>query len=70
MYLLKSQMNINWQKRMEEYYRREVRTIKDVFTIKNQTDSSADLFIYGDIINNTGWKWDDSDVMPDDVKIF
>ena len=62
-------MNINWQKRMEEYYRREVRTIKDVFTIKNQTDSS-DLFIYGDIINNTGWKWDDSDVMPDDVKIF
>jgi len=45
-----------------------VRTIKDVFTIKNQTDSSADLFIYGDIINNTGWKWDDSDVMPDDVK--
>ena len=45
-----------------------MRTIKDVFTIKNQTDSSADLFIYGDIINNTGWKWDDSDVMPDDVK--
>ena len=39
---------------------KEVRTIKDVFTIKNQTDSSADLFIYGDIINNTGWKWDDS----------
>ena len=30
-----------------------MRTIKDVFTIKNQTDSSADLFIYGDIINNT-----------------
>ena len=55
---------------MEEFYRREMRTIKDVFTIKNQTDSSADLFIYGDIINNTGWKWDDSDVMPDDVKIF
>lgn len=36
--------------------------------IKNQTSSSADLYIYGDIINNTGWKWDDSDVMPDDVK--
>ncbi|XKK19670.1 Clp protease ClpP [Bacillus sp. CB102A.1] len=45
-----------------------MRTIKDVFTIKNQTESSADLFIYGDIINNTGWKWDDSDIMPDDVK--
>jgi ATP-dependent Clp protease, protease subunit len=36
--------------------------------VKNQTSSSADLYIYGDIINNTGWKWDDSDVMPDDVK--
>ncbi|WP_423231358.1 head maturation protease, ClpP-related [Bacillus thuringiensis] len=40
----------------------------NVFTVKNQTDSSADLYIYGDIINNTAWKWDDSDVMPDDVK--
>ncbi|WP_430981502.1 head maturation protease, ClpP-related [Bacillus thuringiensis] len=40
----------------------------NVFTIKNQTDSSADLYIYGDIINNTAWKWDDSDIMPDDVK--
>ena len=55
---------------MEGHHRREVRTIKDVFTIKNQTESSADLFIYGDIINNTGWKWDDSDIMPDDVKTF
>jgi ATP-dependent Clp protease, protease subunit len=36
--------------------------------VKNQTDTSSDLYIYGDIINNTGWKWDDSDVMPDDVK--
>jgi ATP-dependent Clp protease protease subunit len=36
--------------------------------IKNKTSSSADLYIYGDIINNTGWKWDDSDVMPDDIK--
>lgn len=36
--------------------------------IKNKTSASADLYIYGDIINNTGWKWDDSDVMPDDVK--
>lgn len=36
--------------------------------IKNQTSSSADLYIYGDIVNNTGWKWDDSDVMPDDIK--
>jgi ATP-dependent Clp protease, protease subunit len=44
-------------------------TVKNKFMdIKNQTDSSMDLYIYGDIINNTAWKWDDSDVMPDDVK--
>ncbi|MBG9830467.1 head maturation protease, ClpP-related [Bacillus wiedmannii] len=40
----------------------------NVLTVKNQTDSSADLYIYGDIINNTAWKCDDSDIMPDDVK--
>lgn len=36
-------------------------------TVKNLTDKSADLYIYGEIIDN-GWKWDDSEVMPDDVK--
>lgn len=36
--------------------------------IRNQTSTSADLFIYGDIVNNTSWKWDESDVMPDDIK--
>ncbi|MED1419024.1 head maturation protease, ClpP-related [Bacillus smithii] len=36
--------------------------------VKNKTINSADLYIYGDIIDNTSWKWDDSDVMPDDVK--
>ncbi|MBJ8026124.1 Clp protease ClpP, partial [Bacillus cereus] len=45
-----------------------MKRMHNVFTVKNQTDSSADLYIYGDIINNTGWKWDDSDIMPDDVK--
>jgi ATP-dependent Clp protease, protease subunit len=38
------------------------------FEVKNQVNNSADLYFYGDIIDNTGWKWDDSDVMPDDVK--
>jgi ATP-dependent Clp endopeptidase proteolytic subunit ClpP len=38
------------------------------FEIKNQANNSADMYFYGDIIDNTGWKWDDSDVMPDDVK--
>lgn len=39
-----------------------------LMTIKNLTDKSADLYIYGEIVDNTDWKWDDSDVMPDDVK--
>ena len=36
-------------------------------TVKNLTSSSADLYIYGEIVNNTDWKWDESDVMPEDV---
>jgi ATP-dependent Clp protease, protease subunit len=38
-----------------------------LMTVKNLTDESADLYIYGEIIDNTDWKWDESDVMPDDV---
>src|SRR5690625_2785254 len=40
----------------------------DFLTIKNLTSKSADLYIYGEIVDNTDWKWDESDVMPDDVK--
>lgn len=40
-------------------------------TIKNQTDSSADLFFYGDIVNET-WQseWYEDDMAPGDVKEF
>jgi ATP-dependent Clp protease, protease subunit len=38
-----------------------------LMTIKNMTKNSADLYIYGEIVDNTDWKWDDSEVMPDDV---
>lgn len=40
-------------------------------TIKNQTDSSADLFFYGDIVNET-WRseWYEDDMAPGDVKKF
>lgn len=34
--------------------------------IKNNTTERADLFIYGDIVDD-GWKWFESDVTPDDV---
>lgn len=39
-----------------------------LMTVKNLTDKSADLYIYGEIVDNTDWKWDESDVMPDDVR--
>lgn len=41
---------------------------KKLMTVKNLTDKSADLYIYGEIVDNTDWKWDESDVMPEDVK--
>lgn len=39
--------------------------------IKNQTDSSADLFFYGDIVSET-WQseWYEDDMAPGDVKKF
>ncbi|MED4124023.1 Clp protease ClpP [Halalkalibacterium halodurans] len=37
-------------------------------SVKNLTSESADLYIYGEIVDNTDWKWDETDVMPDDVK--
>lgn len=40
-------------------------------TIKNQTDSSANLFFYGDIVSET-WQseWYEDDMAPGDVKEF
>lgn len=42
--------------------------MNEFMKIKNKSDSKSELYIYGDIVNNTDWKWDESDVMPDDVK--
>jgi ATP-dependent Clp protease, protease subunit len=36
--------------------------------VKNKVGDTAELYIYGDIVDNTDWKWDEYDVMPDDVK--
>lgn len=38
-----------------------------LMTVKNLTSKSADLYIYGEIVDNTDFKWDEADVMPDDV---
>lgn len=35
--------------------------------IKNMTETSADLYIHGDIVDD-GWKWFDSDITPADVR--
>lgn len=40
---------------------------KQLMTVKNLTETSGDLYIYGEIIDNTDWKWDEADVMPSDV---
>lgn len=41
--------------------------VNKLMTVKNLTAASADLYIYGEIIDNTDWKWDEADVMPSDV---
>ena len=35
--------------------------------IKNMIETSADLYIHGDIVDD-GWKWFDSDITPADVR--
>ena len=39
----------------------------ELMTVKNLTETSADLYIYGEIVDNSDFKWDEADVMPDDV---
>lgn len=38
--------------------------------IKNETDTAAEIEIYGDIVNDAwkGWDWTDSNVYPSDIK--
>lgn len=38
--------------------------------IKNQTDVSADLYFYGDIVSSEWGKWEDTDTAPEDVRSF
>jgi len=38
-----------------------------LMTVKNLTETSGDLYIYGVIVDNSDFKWDEADVMPDDV---
>lgn len=36
--------------------------------IKNQTDDSADIYFYGDIVSSSWDKWTDTDTAPEDVR--
>lgn len=38
--------------------------------IKNQTDTSADIYFYGDIVSSEWGKWEDADTAPEDVRNF
>ncbi|MEG6613759.1 head maturation protease, ClpP-related [Pseudoclostridium thermosuccinogenes] len=40
------------------------------FEIKNLTEDTAELYIYGDIVSSEWAKWDDSDICPNDVANF
>ncbi len=44
--------------------------LKNFLEIKNQTDDSADLFFYGDIVSSWWGAWDDTDQYPEVVKNF
>jgi ATP-dependent protease ClpP protease subunit len=43
---------------------------KGSFEIKNQTNTSADLFIMGDIVSDEWGKWSDDDTCPSDIVDF
>ena len=44
--------------------------LKDFLKIKNSTETTADLYFYGDIVSSWWGAWEDSDQYPDKVKSF
>lgn len=44
--------------------------MKDILKVKNMTDTSADLYIYGDIVSSEWDRWQLEDVAPEGVKSF
>lgn len=38
--------------------------------IKNQSEQSADVYFYGDIVSSEWGKWEDTDTCPEDVRDF
>lgn len=44
--------------------------LKKLFTFRNETPTSADLYFYGDIVSDWWGAWQDEDQYPDAVKNF
>lgn len=44
--------------------------LKDFLHIKNQTETNADLYFYGDIVSSWWGAWEDTDQYPEKVKNF
>lgn len=44
--------------------------LKELLQIKNSTETSADLYFYGDIVSSWWGAWDDADQYPEKVKDF
>ena len=44
--------------------------LKNMLEIKNYTDTSCDLYFYGDIVDSWNGTWDDTDQYPEAIKSF
>lgn len=44
--------------------------LNNLLEVKNQTETSADLYFYGDIVSSWWGAWDDTDQYPESVKGF
>lgn len=44
--------------------------LKNFLQVKNQTETSVDLYFYGDIVSGWWGAWDDTDQYPENVKNF
>ena len=44
--------------------------LKSILEIKNYTDTSCDLYFYGDIVDSWNGAWDDTDQYPEAIKSF
>ena len=44
--------------------------LKNILEIKSYTDTSCDLYFYGDIVDSWNGAWDDTDQYPEAIKSF